>query len=144
MLRPPGKYAWPLLAMAIAAALFYSSSLPGDVSGDASMGIIGRVQNWLPFLACFDEDFLHFLLRKGAHFVSYLALAFCTAHALKYYTTRYFFFMGWGIAAVYGILDEIHQHFVPGRACMFSDMLINAAGAAVGAGVVWWWVRRGV
>lgn len=38
-----------------------------------------------------------------------------------------------GIAALYAATDEIHQYFVPGRACMFTDVCIDSVGALLGA-----------
>jgi len=40
-------------------------------------------------------------------------------------------FAGWaaGLAFVYGITDEIHQHFVPGRGTDVQDLVGNLAGA---------------
>ncbi len=35
-------------------------------------------------------------------------------------------------AAFYGLTDEIHQLFVPGREFSFFDLLADAAGAAIG------------
>ena len=32
----------------------------------------------------------------------------------------------------YSISDEIHQHFIPGRACRVTDILIDTTGIAVG------------
>jgi VanZ family protein len=40
------------------------------------------------------------------------------------------------IAAVYGIVDEIHQYFVPGRDCSLWDWIADALGAVAGAGAV--------
>jgi VanZ family protein len=40
------------------------------------------------------------------------------------------------IASVYGIIDEIHQYFVPGRTCSPWDWIADALGAAAGAGAV--------
>jgi len=137
------QWIWPILAVGTMALLFYSSGMPGDESGAASMGIIDRLKNALPFLRWFDADTLHFLLRKGAHFTAYFTLAFFTAHALKYYFRgRRLFFIAWGIASLYGVSDEIHQYFVPGRACLFSDMVINAVGAFFGAGLVVLYLMR--
>lgn len=39
-----------------------------------------------------------------------------------------FFIIGIFIAIFYAVTDEIHQLFVPGRACTFSDFLIDSAG----------------
>jgi len=131
------QWVWPVLAVGMMAVLFYSSSMPGDESGAASMGIVDRLQGWLPPLRLLDADLLHFLLRKGAHFTAYFVLAFFTTHASKYYLRgRRLFFIAWGIASLYGVLDEIHQYFVPGRACLLSDMAINAVGALFGAGLL--------
>jgi len=43
-----------------------------------------------------------------------------------------------GITAAYGISDEIHQAFVPGRQCDGWDMLADAVGGILGAGI---WIR---
>ena len=37
-----------------------------------------------------------------------------------------------GIAALYAATDEIHQYFVPGWACMFTDVCIDSVGALLG------------
>ena len=141
--RPVMQYVWPALALGVAAGLFYSSGLPGEVSGGASMGIISYARESIPILQPLSEDTLHFLLRKGAHFSAYFILAFCTAHGLKYYLSGPgLSFTAWGLASLYGVTDEIHQHFVPGRYCMAGDMLINAAGAAAGAALVWLYLNR--
>jgi len=39
-----------------------------------------------------------------------------------------FLFIGVIIALFYAIADEVHQMFVPGRACTFSDFLTDSAG----------------
>lgn len=36
-------------------------------------------------------------------------------------------------ASLYGITDELHQYFVPGRACDPADWLVDTCGAALGA-----------
>ena len=33
---------------------------------------------------------------------------------------------------LYACSDELHQHFTPGRACMFTDVLIDTGGALTG------------
>ncbi|MCL2188988.1 MAG: VanZ family protein [Defluviitaleaceae bacterium] len=141
-MREKGRILWVLASLGVAAGIFYSTSMTGEVSGAASMGIIERVTALMPFLP-FSEDTLNFILRKGAHFVVFFALAFCVAQALKYYMGgRKLFFCAWGTAAVYGVLDEIHQYFIPGRGCAVGDMVINATGAAVGTGLVLLLLRK--
>ena len=35
------------------------------------------------------------------------------------------------LTIIYGIIDEIHQHFVPGRYSSFNDILINSLGILI-------------
>jgi VanZ family protein len=39
------------------------------------------------------------------------------------------------IAIAYGITDELHQYFTPGRHCSFNDLLANSFGAFMAYGV---------
>lgn len=45
------------------------------------------------------------------------------------------------VCFLYGISDEVHQAFVPGREASFGDLLADVAGAAI---VVALWLRRAV
>jgi VanZ family protein len=41
-----------------------------------------------------------------------------------------------GIASVYGIVDEIHQSFTPGRDCNIWDWIADTIGAILGAVII--------
>jgi VanZ family protein len=41
-------------------------------------------------------------------------------------------------AAVYGVLDEVHQYFVPGRFLSLTDLAMNMAGALLGGAWALW------
>lgn len=41
------------------------------------------------------------------------------------------------LCALYGVTDEIHQLFVPGRAFELSDLAMDAAGSLIGIVVLW-------
>ena len=43
------------------------------------------------------------------------------------------------ISSLYGVSDEYHQVFVPGRTFDVLDMLADAIGSVVGASAVWAW-----
>ena len=43
------------------------------------------------------------------------------------------------MATLYGITDEAHQWFVPGRTAEVSDLVADALGATVAAGLLWAW-----
>jgi len=42
---------------------------------------------------------------------------------------------------LYGILDEIHQYFVPGRSADVYDALADASGALLGAWTMYYLIR---
>ncbi len=49
------------------------------------------------------------------------------------------------MASLYGISDEFHQYFVPGRFCSISDWAADTVGATAGALLFAWfslWVRN--
>ena len=43
------------------------------------------------------------------------------------------------ISSLYGVSDEFHQRFVPGRTYEVLDMVADAIGSAAAAGVLWAW-----
>jgi hypothetical protein len=45
------------------------------------------------------------------------------------------------LAALYGVTDEVHQWFVPGRMATWQDWAADAAGSVVGVWLVWLLVR---
>ena len=46
------------------------------------------------------------------------------------------------VATLYGVTDELHQWFVPGRTAEWSDLVADATGAAVVCGALWAWGSR--
>ena len=110
------------------AAIFWLSSqslLPGA----------GLIPEWLDF------DWLH-------HATAYAGLAVVTLRALargRVAAAGPASVAGaWLIATVYGITDEWHQSFVPGRMADARDLLADGVGAALGLGLAWAWsiIRR--
>jgi len=79
---------------------------------------------------------------KFLHVVAYAVLAaawvfaFKTGHENRPGRVR-IFAAALAIAVLYGVSDEYHQMFVPGRSCEAADVLADALGAATGA---WAWV----
>jgi VanZ family protein len=43
----------------------------------------------------------------------------------------------WAISAIYGVSDEVHQRFVPGRTADLLDLRADVLGAAAGIVVAW-------
>ncbi|MCL2456540.1 MAG: VanZ family protein [Defluviitaleaceae bacterium] len=135
------KVVWAVLSVLIAVGIFFSSALSGEVSGNASFAIAVFARRFAPFT---DEALAaaHFFVRKFAHFFVYLSLAFCITQSFKFYITNRtkLWLSAWGIASFYGVTDEIHQQFVPGRVMSFVDILINSCGALMGTTLVLLWL----
>lgn len=77
------------------------------------------------------------------HFVAYAGLAVTVARALSGGRLRN---VGWrvvcgaiAISALYGVTDEYHQLFVPGRTADVLDLAADAVGSVVGAGATGAW-----
>ena len=73
----------------------------------------------------------HLLIRKGAHFSEYAVLAMLIANALRS-CGKLRWFLPVVISTLYAVTDEIHQYFVPGRACRLLDVGIDTCGALFG------------
>ncbi len=80
-----------------------------------------------------------FIVRKTAHFAEYAALGFFiySVFVSFYVENKIAFPTSFVIGALYAVSDEIHQYFVPGRSCQFSDMLLDWCGVAAGIFVLW-------
>ncbi|MGN1033673.1 MAG: VanZ family protein [Intestinibacter sp.] len=84
------------------------------------------------------ED-LQFVVRKGAHFSAYAVLGglcFVECSYFKRFNFKNKFTAAFLISVLYAVSDEIHQYFVPGRACEFRDMVIDSCGVLFGIIVV--------
>jgi VanZ family protein len=82
----------------------------------------------------FAEDW-DYVIRKAAHMTEYAILGFLLLGAwmgkrsgsYKGRAIRAF-----AVAAIYAASDEIHQYFVPGRACRLYDVGFDSTGALIG------------
>lgn len=135
------------IAVVLWMALIFSFSMENSVeSAESSGGFIRTI------LETLDRDFLslpyadqymkieslsHFV-RKSAHFCIFgmlglLVTSAVSTHALSPKKTAAVSLV---ICALYAVSDEVHQYFVPGRACMLRDMLLDTCGAACGVAAV--------
>lgn len=91
---------------------------------------------WLsaqPHLPSAPEPWLDLLLKKLGHAALYAVLAalWWQAFLTTPISPRQAALWAFIISALYGASDEFHQSFVPGRSARVTDVLIDAAGAAV-------------
>jgi VanZ family protein len=82
---------------------------------------------------------LNLAISCSAHAFVYAVLALLLAWAFG--TDRRALFWAFSLAMLYGLSDEFHQAFVPGRVADPLDLLCNGAGAGVALGA-WARLRR--
>ena len=79
------------------------------------------------------DDFITFV-RKLAHMFEFAMLGLCSYMLVCHYDikTKIRFVFVFVFCLVYAASDELHQYFVPGRACRFTDVCIDAFGSFIG------------
>jgi VanZ family protein len=124
-------------------------------SGSGSNGILALAGRWLPPLAWMGlifflsaqpslpqapEPWIDVLLKKGGHGVGYGILAWLYLRALRGNgkASDGLRLVSLGLAVAYGIADEFHQAFVPGRTPSALDVLVDGAGATLAMALGWW------
>ncbi|WP_432821244.1 VanZ family protein [Trichloromonas sp.] len=109
-------------------AIFLLSSVPGEVD-DGILKILTaldpKLQNLLhiPLFALLQVLWLRAIVKGGL--ASWKNVLLCL-----------------GITLGYGLFDEIHQMFVPGRYASLLDVLLNLLGAVLGTLGFWWATRK--
>ena len=85
---------------------------------------------------------LQFVVRKAAHMTEFASLgvllcafAFAFGEKLRCFLLSYLF------GVFYAATDEIHQLFVAGRSCQFSDVMIDSFGVLIGMTVFYFVVK---
>lgn len=117
--------------------IFFLSSQAAEESGKLSAGITEAVIRVIKMVAPhtdLDIDVFNYIVRKCAHFLSYLVLGLLAMNALRRsgMTGRRLIAASLLICILYAASDEIHQLFVPGRAGQIRDVLIDSAGSLLG------------
>lgn len=120
--------------------IFMMSAQVAEQSDNLSLGItetlIGTVENSLPDYD-FDIYWFNFLIRKNAHFITYLVLGVLVMNALyrSGFKGMRIFILSLVICMLYAVSDEVHQLFVPGRGGRVADVLLDSSGAFAGLGI---------
>lgn len=136
------RKAWTAAVLIWMCLIFWFSAQPADESDDMSLSvgkIIGEI-----FISDYDEwtkeeqtafaERIDYPVRKAAHATEYACFAILLMKMYQSYGVegRKRILISFLSAVVYAATDEIHQLFVPGRACRITDVIIDSAGAAVG------------
>ncbi len=120
---------WVLL-IAWMTVIFVYSNQPGDVSDEKSKFVI-YIFNVLGLnLNSYFGEMADFIVRKAAHMTEYFILFMLAYNVLKYdFNGRKKYVIALMVSFLYACSDEFHQLFIPGRAGMFKDVLIDITGA---------------
>lgn len=83
---------------------------------------------------------------EAFHFVIYFVFCALTDRAIKFqahikFLSRNHLLLSLCLTVVYGLIDEAHQYFVPGRDANLIDLLTDFLGAATYVGIAWVRVR---
>lgn len=128
-------------------ALIFSFSVETAAeSTETSGGFIEFfMERWIPgFTELSDAEqtakieSVTYFVRKSAHFCIFAVLGFLTCAALWSCdaSVKRAFLFAVVIGALYAVSDEVHQTFVPGRAGMIRDVILDTSGVVTGSGAM--------
>ena len=118
-----------LLCLAVMYVIFMFSSATGEESEEVSQNLLSKI---IEFIGNFIT---HNTLRKLAHFSEFAALGFCFTGAIYYTFGKKKFYLPLIPSFLYAVSDEIHQYFVPERACRVFDIFVDTCGVITGIGI---------
>lgn len=71
-------------------------------------------------------------IRTVAHFCEFAGLGFLFANFIFSLKNKPKPILSFSLSSLYALTDEIHQYFVPGRACQLIDWLVDTCGVVLG------------
>ena len=109
--------------------IFTMSSFDATESTNQSNFIVNIITN---IFKIENIELLSFIIRKLAHFTEYLILGLLVANMFTKNNINNLYLISIILCIIYATSDEIHQLFVPGRACQLRDILIDSIGSITG------------
>ncbi|MBQ7549543.1 MAG: VanZ family protein [Clostridia bacterium] len=116
---------WALTA-ATMVMIFMFSSDTGEESAQLSGGLLARIIIYIG--SAFSEN----TLRKLAHFTEFMSLGFFTAGGMYFSFNTRRPYAPLIPCVLYAVSDEIHQYYIPDRACRVLDVFIDSCGSLAG------------
>ena len=119
-------------------AIFYFSSQSSSSSLDASGELLVKMnqidENEIQNISDRNVWNLHYYIRKSAHFIMYSGLAFLITlyFIIRHKNNMKIYILSWFLTSLYGLFDELHQNFVPGRGATFADVRLDSTSAIFG------------
>lgn len=118
-----------IIVLALFILIFCLSHEDGKESTETSGWFTTLLNFLLPFPV--TED----VVRTLAHFSEFACLSFFMNNLFVSKKEKLCPVIACTLSFIYAITDEIHQIFVPGRACQFQDMMVDLAGIISGMAV---------
>lgn len=118
-----------VLVLIWASLIFIMSSFNAEDSANQSNFIVNIIAN---ILNINNISLLCLIIRKLAHFTEYLILGTLVINMFTKNNAKKTYLLSILLCIIYAISDEIHQLFIPGRACQIKDILIDSVGSITG------------
>lgn len=87
----------------------------------------------IPNLRVSENNFADEIIRSCAHLGFYFLGYWLFYRAINEAKRPASFILPFFLTCLYGLLDEIHQHFVPTRTFQIKDLLVNFTGSGLGS-----------
>lgn len=126
-----------LLVLMMALIFFFSSQVADDstVTTNIVIELLYKIYSFFVSKTVDLQTFTNLVfnpVRKLAHFSEFGLFGIIVYLNIKEYKTKNIVIYSIIFSCLYAISDEIHQIFVPGRACTLIDVLIDTCGASLG------------
>ena len=128
--------------VAWACLIFAASAHTGDNLNNAE-DLLGIIKKWLDgVLAQWNIPGMQESSSLG-HFTEYTIFGILLTNAFRHHLPfPQAILAAIACASFYGVTDEIHQIFVPGRACDPADWVVDTLGATLGSGLFFAGLKR--
>lgn len=115
-----------IIVLSLFVLIFCLSHENGEESTETSGWFTALINFILPF------EVSESVTRTLAHFSEFACLSFFMNNLFVAKKEKLCPVIACVLSFIYAITDEIHQIFVPGRACQFQDMMVDLAGIVSG------------
>ena len=125
---------WVVALVLWVCVIWGNSLISGPASDANSYAVVGVLRDLFGFFGITDPEFMNHIVRKGAHFCEYAVSGFLVCRALGVRPGEGLASHGRAVALGVAIaaLDECIQLFVPNRAGMVEDVLLDTCGVCFG------------
>ncbi len=115
--------------VAVLITIFVLSAQNGEESSSTSGFFTQLIES------IFGQSASESIIRTLAHFCEFAGLGFLVCNFLFALKDKLKPILSILLSCIYALSDEIHQYFVPDRACQLSDLAVDSCGVVLGVAV---------